>query len=136
MPAEQQPDDPADGEDPPFPAFLLLLGGFGQGHGSQSPHRCHGKGQFFHVRGDAVEGVSQPELVDALNDLGPDQQQDGIIQSRWKKVRSTRDSDWGRGATQVGMYSVRPSILAASDCTRYWFHSNPWNGEARAAPAM
>ena len=60
----------------------------------------------------------------------------GTSQSRWKNVRATRDSESGPGAIQVGMRSVKPSILAASDCTRYWFQSSPWNGEAMAAPAM
>ena len=76
MAAERQPDDPADGKNPPLPAFLLFFGRFGQGHGPQGSHRCHGKGQLFDVRGDAIEGVSQSEMVDALDDLGTDEQED------------------------------------------------------------
>jgi hypothetical protein len=44
---------------------------------AQRGHRCHREGQLLHVGGDAVEGVPEPELVDAGDDLGADQQQDG-----------------------------------------------------------
>jgi len=60
----------------------------------------------------------------------------GTSQSRCRNVRDKSESESGPGATHSGMRSVRPSILAASDWTRYWFHKSPWNGEAMAAPAM
>ena len=123
--AEGQADDPADGKNPPFPAFLLFFGGFGQGHGAQGAHRRHGKGQFFHVRGDPVEGVAQAEVVDALDDLGADEQQDGDQPVPVKKGALHQGVGVGAGATQVGMNSVSPSIRAASDWTRYWLHSSP-----------
>ena len=74
--AEGQTDDAADGKNPPFPALFLLFSRLGQGHGAERCDRGHGKRQFFHIRSDPIEGITQTEMIDSLDDLRADQQQD------------------------------------------------------------
>ena len=84
--AERQADHPADGKNPPLPALLLVLGRFGKGHRPQGSHRCHGKRQLFDVRGDAIESVPQSETIDALDELGTEEQKDRYQPVPVKKV--------------------------------------------------
>ena len=118
---ESKADNSTDGKDPPFPSFFLFISRLGKGHSSQCTNRGHGEGKTFNIRGDSVQGIAETEAIDTLDDLGTNQQ---------------KDAESALGAIQLGINSATPSILAASDWTRYWFHNNPWKGEASAAPAI